>query len=114
MQRTLWHKRGQGGGHSDKIGDSVEKIVDLEQEIEKQYLLLQKDKVINQIQGSLKVKYIDLLFKRYIQYKDFKQISKEMDISYAYALEFHKKALKEFEKVHVDFLESMDKESTVI
>ncbi len=39
-----------------------------------------------------------MLFKRYVEYKSFKVIAKEMHYSYQYVIRLHKQALKEFEK----------------
>lgn len=96
----------QTSSQHDRMGNLVAKTVDLEQEIQETVIAFwdDKDKIINQIQVLDNVKYLDVLFKRYIEYKQMDIISREMGLSYAYTIELHKKALKEFEKVHTDLL----------
>lgn len=52
---------------------------------------------INQIQQLSKTEYVDILFRRYVQYQSFETISSEMQKSYHRICHLHGEALKEFE-----------------
>lgn len=90
----------------DKMEYSVVKAADLDKEIEEITFdfLVQKDRMINQIQELSEVKHIDLLFQKYVQHKKLETIAEEMNYSYQYVRKLHGKALKEFEKVHAEML----------
>lgn len=79
---------------------SVERIIDLEKEIDDmidQYVNL-KDQIINEIQSLSNVTYIEILYKRYIKYKKLEVIAVELGYSYQYVRVMHGYALQEFEK----------------
>lgn len=97
----------QGGGHTDRIGEAVAKIVDLETEVEGDMmnLLYRQHEIVNQIQKVDNPLYMQLLFKRYYEGKDFQRITDEMRISYRYSLNLHKKALKAFEAANKEILQ---------
>lgn len=79
---------------------SVERIIDLEKEIDDmidQYVNL-KDQIINEIQSLSNVTYIEILYKRYIKYKRLEVIAVELGYSYQYVRVMHGYALQEFEK----------------
>lgn len=96
--------RVQGGSLPGDSGfaKTLAKIVDLEKEIDAAIdeFVDKKHKIINQIQKLPKAKHIDLLFKRYVQFKKFEEISCEMNITYQYAVELHGYALQEFERTY--------------
>lgn len=75
-------------------------VVDLIAEINREIDTLNIDKhnIINQIQGLGDCKFVKILYKRYVEYKDFVVIANEMNYSYAYIRELHAKALENFEK----------------
>lgn len=78
---------------------SISKIVDLENEIEClicDYANL-KHKIISEIQELSNRKYMDILYKRYIEDKSLEQISIEMNYSYDYIRHTHRHALQEFD-----------------
>lgn len=79
---------------------TVEQIIDLEKEIDDmidQYVNL-KHQIINEIQSLSNVTYIDVLYKKYIEYKRLEVIAVEMSYSYQYVRVMHGYALQEFEK----------------
>lgn len=79
---------------------SVERIIDLEKEIDDmidQYVNF-KDQIINEIQSLSNVTYIEILYKRYIKYKRLEVIAVELGYSYQYVRVMHGYALQEFEK----------------
>lgn len=72
----------------DKINMEIDRFID------------EKHKIINQIQGLSDSRHIDVLFKRYVEYKSFETISVEINLSYTYVIEVHGYALQEFEKTY--------------
>ena len=93
----------RAGGVNDKVGNIVAKIVELDEEIHKQIdeFITLKAEIIKQIEKVKNGKYHDLLYKRYVQYKDFSTIACEMGYEYMTILNMHGKALLEFEKVMI-------------
>lgn len=96
----------QGGGHTDRIGEAVAKIVDLEKEVESDIvnLMYRQHEITNQIHRVDNLNYMKILFKRYIEGKDFQTIANEISLTYEYVLNLHGKALKAFETVNKDYL----------
>lgn len=77
----------------------VEKQYDLQLEINASidnYISF-KHKVIQQIQALGKADYIDILYKRYVEYESFEQISTEISLSYYHTVHIHGEALEAFE-----------------
>lgn len=97
----------QDGKCTDRIGEAVDKIVDLEKEVESDiiHLLYQQHEIINQIHKLDNWRYIKLLFKRYIEWKSLQTIADEMNFTYQYVLELHRKALKAFEVANKEILQ---------
>lgn len=97
----------QGGGQTDRIGEAVAKIVDLETEVENDMmnLLYRQHEIVNQIQKVNNPLYMRLLFKRYYEGKDFKTIAKETRLTYDYIKCLHKPALKAFETANKEVLQ---------
>lgn len=54
----------------------------------------EKVEVIEKINAIENENYSTLLYKRYVEFKDFRTISEEMQYSYQYIIEMHSKALK--------------------
>ena len=78
------------------------KIIDMENEINTDIdkLVNKRHCIINQINELQNVQYIEILYKRYVEYKDLKKIAKEMEYTYDYIRKIHVKALQNFEKRH--------------
>lgn len=72
------------------INDMIDRFVDL------------KHKIIDEIQGLSEVKHIDILFKKYVQYKSLEQIAVEMNYTYQYVRELHGYALQEFSTTYTN------------
>ncbi|MEY8321976.1 hypothetical protein AAK894_13045 [Lachnospiraceae bacterium 46-61] len=68
------------------INDSIDKFVD------------QKNEIIKQIQSLDNHKYMQLLYKRYVEYKSLEVIAVEMNYTYPYTRKLHRYALQKFEK----------------
>lgn len=93
----------QTSGVSDKVGNCATRIADLIGEIEtviNEYLV-EKSKRIKVIDSILfqNVTQYDLLFKHYVEFKDLTDIAPEIKVSYPYALELHREALKKVAKI---------------
>ena len=80
----------------------IDKIIDLEiiinSEIDR--FVDKKHQVIHQIQQLEDTKYMNLLYKRYVEYKQLDLIAIEMNYTYQYTKELHTYALQEFESTY--------------
>ncbi len=85
---------------SDKI---VDLIAVINREIDS--FAAEKHEIINQIQGLGDCRFVRVLCKRYVEYKDFKVIADEMGYSYQYTVELHACALKYFEITYKNLLQ---------
>lgn len=96
----------QTSGSVDRIGDNTTKAADLGKRIDEEIniLLNRQQETIKMIQSLHNADYMRVLFKVYVQFKTVKQASAEMNKSYSYTIELHKKALAEFETVYADKL----------
>ena len=88
-----------GSGNQDRLGDSVAKIIDLQNEINRkidQYVDLKRSisGLLEQIQDPDQVK---ILHKRYFEYKTWEQIACETKYSYRNVCYIHGKALQAVE-----------------
>lgn len=80
----------------------IHRMIDLEQEINKEIddYVGCKHRIINEIQGLSDVNHINLLYKRYVEFKRFEVIAVEMNYTYQYTREIHGYALLEFERTY--------------
>lgn len=88
-------------GNQDKLGDAVAKIVDLENEINKDidcYIDLKRE-VKAKLEKLTNPNYYKVLEKRYVQYHTFERIATEMHYSYRNITKLHGRALQAFEKL---------------
>lgn len=76
------------------------KIVDLEREIDAEIdeLVDKKHLIIKQIQSLDNPIFIDILYKRYVEFKSFNRIAFEMHQNPSYTRRVHGYALQDFEK----------------
>ena len=88
----------QTSASGDKLLNAVAKYVDLEAEIQGMIKDMQKrrHKIIAEIQELEDVRYIQILFKRYVEYKDFERIAVEMGYEYSWVTRMHNNALEAF------------------
>ena len=77
---------------------TVSRMIDLNEEINRDIddFVDRKHKIINEIQSLENTKHIQILFKKYVEYKTFEQISVEMNYTYQYIVLLNGYALKEF------------------
>ena len=63
---------------------TVSRMIDLNEEINRDIdnFVYRKHKIINEIQSLENTKHIQILFKKYVEYKTFEQISVEMNYTY--------------------------------
>lgn len=92
----------QGGSHHDSMADIVAKCIDKEREINKQTdgLIDLRHKIIGEINQLSDPVHIELLFKRYVEYKTWEQIAVEMGYTIRWVYSLHGSALQEFESKH--------------
>ena len=85
----------------DRLSEEVPIIADLEEEINSDLgaLLMRRNKIINEIHSMDNPVYMDILYKRYVQYKSLEEIAVEMSYSYRWIKHLHGIALQEFKKV---------------
>lgn len=86
----------------DKLGGQVTRYVTLNEYINAEIdrFADAKEQIISEIRGLHDTHYIQLLFKVYVQFKSIREAAGEMKISYSYAVELHKKALKAFSETY--------------
>ena len=88
----------------DRLGNDVSEILELEEEIRqeiKRYNEL-KHKIINEIHSLNNRLYIEILYKRYVEFKSLEEIAVEMNYSYDRVRHLHGYALIEFDKIKSD------------
>lgn len=85
---------------NDILGNSVAKIIDLENEINKAIdaYVNKKEQIISQIDSIQDIMEYQVLFSRYIEFKTFEQIAVDNNYSVRQILRIHGNALVEFEK----------------
>ena len=82
----------------DRLLEDIAKIVDLERKINgdiARYLVF-RNKIIGEIQTLNNPLYIEMLYKRYVEYKTLERVAVEMNYTYAYVRRLHGLALKAF------------------
>ena len=85
----------------DRLSEEITRIVDLEKEINSDLgaLLMLRNKIINEIHSMDNPVYMDILYKRYVQYKSLEEIAVEMSYSYVHIRRLHGYALIQFSKI---------------
>lgn len=89
----------QGPGPSDSVGNLAAKLADLGAEIDAEIdgYAAAKHRIINQIHSLKNELYIQLLHKRYVEYKRLELIAVEMNYSYDRTRHLHGAALQAFD-----------------
>lgn len=80
----------------------IKHIADLEAEIniDIEKLVDRKHKIIKQIQALDDTNYMEILYKRYVEFKKLEEIAVEMNFTYQYTREIHGYALQKFETTY--------------
>lgn len=73
---------------NNKINEEIDNFIDA------------KNKIIQEIRDLHNADYIQVLFKKYVQFKTLTITAREMKRSYNYVLNVHKKALAAFEEAY--------------
>lgn len=91
---------GGAGGASDRIGERIAKKMDIEAEINAEIdkLVDLKRETLKMIE-QLEVQKMDVLYKRYFEFKTWETISIEMGYTYQWVCKLHGRALQDFQKV---------------
>lgn len=92
----------QTGGSGDApFVRQIEKIMLLQSEINAEIdrFVDEKHTIINQIQQLSDSRYIEILHKRYVEFKRLEVVAVEMNYSYQYTIELHGHALKAFKNI---------------
>lgn len=86
----------------------IGRIIELEEEINAEIdaSVDEKHKIINQIQGLKNNKYIEILYKHYVEFKRLEVVAVEMNFTYQYVVELHGYALKDFQTTYENLLNS--------
>lgn len=102
----LQQDRVQSNGAGDTIGNTVAKIVDLQNEINEQIdrFVDSRAKIVKQIDMIQNPDFHKLLYLRYLQYKTWNQIAEELShkddpFSLQWVHTMHGRALQEFQKI---------------
>lgn len=85
-----------------KLESLVIQYMTLEQEVQEQILHLEqvRHRIIGEIQELHDDRYINVLFKRYVEIKSYELIAVEMNYSFDYVKELHRDALEDFRLKH--------------
>lgn len=97
-----YSERVQTSPSGDSLCRAVTDYVALEDEINADidHFVDFKNKIINQIQTMTDVKYMKLLYMKYVQYKSLEYIAVEMNYSHPYVKELHGVALQQFQNTY--------------
>ena len=92
---------GGAAGNQDKMSETIAKIVDLQEEINRDVdMVVNLKKDANELLEKIKrPEYYQVLHKRYVLFKCFEQIAMEMKYSYRGICYVHGRALQAFGKV---------------
>ncbi|MCD8354169.1 MAG: hypothetical protein LUC47_07665 [Clostridiales bacterium] len=82
--------------------DAVHRMAELEDEINAEIAAFtaEKHKIIAEIQALKNPVYVEILYKRYVEYKRLEAIAVELNYSYDHVRRAHGWALQEFERCH--------------
>lgn len=93
---------GSGGtGNQDRLGDTVAKIADLQEEINRDVDIFvdMKREAAALLKKIKEPEYFKVLHKRYVLYESFERIATELNVTYRAVCYMHGRALQAFDKV---------------
>ena len=89
-----------GGGTGDKVGTIVSKIIDMENELDREIdKLVDLKREVMSVIDQLDTKKCDILYKRYLQNKTWEKIAVETGFSYVWVCKLHGRALQDVERI---------------
>lgn len=84
----------QSSSSGDKLGDTINRIIDLERELNADIdRLIDLKREVMKVIDQLEEPYCDILYKRYFQYMRWEEIALEMHYTYQWVCVLHGKAL---------------------
>ena len=94
---------------NDIVEKNVLQLVEMQEKIflEKVRLESTKNAIVEQIQALNDARYVDLLYKRYINLESFEQISVDMSYDYTYTRALHGEAIGYFETYYSNILHNL-------
>ena len=94
-------ERVMSSGSQDKLGDTITKMVLMQDEISAdiEILLIKRREVIATIDQVGDAELIDLLYRRYCLFKSWEQIACEMNYTYRWVTKLNGKALLKVQKI---------------
>lgn len=87
------------GSYTDKVGNSVSRIVDLEKQQEELLKVMNYRAEVTELIERLPYRYYDILHKIYLQGMSLKEIAYMKDKSYSWATKTHDKAIEALQKL---------------
>lgn len=91
---------GSGGGSSDKVGVMVSKIIDMENELDREIdKLVDLKREVMSVIDQLETTKCEILYKRYLQNKTWEKIAVETGYSYVWVCKLHGRALQDVERI---------------
>lgn len=89
-----------GGGTGDKVGTIVSKIVDMENELDREIdKLVDLKREVMSVIDQLEPTKCEILYKRYLQKKTWEKIAVETGFSYVWVCKLHGRALQDVERI---------------
>ena len=103
----------QTSGPKDTLGETIAKIMSLEDDINTRIdeLVTMKKEAFSMISKVPDLDQQNILIGRYIQLKKWEDISEELNYSMQWVFELHGKGLLAFAKVNSDFLNNRENQS---
>lgn len=91
---------GGSGGSSDKVGNMVSKIIDMEYELDREIdKLVDLKREVMSVIDQLESTKCEILYKRYLQNKTWEKIAVETGYSYVWVCKLHGRALQDVERI---------------
>lgn len=100
---TLSDIRSEQKTYNAPFTERVHRLLELEEETERlcEDFAVKRNHIIKLIHSLSDARYIEILYKRYVEYKSFEDIAAEMHYSYSHIRRMHKKAIAAFEEIFV-------------
>lgn len=96
--------RVQTSGSGDRMSEQVARYVDLQAEVEEiiRGYTERKDRIIREIHELSDARYVEVLFKRYVEFKRLDVIASEMGYTYEWIRMVHGHALQAFSRKYFE------------
>jgi hypothetical protein len=94
-------ERVQASGNQDKIGSAVVKLIEYQEKINRKIdaYVDMRDDILQVLHKLSRAEYIDVLYKRYFEFKKWEQIACEIFMGFRGTLKLHAKALNELDRI---------------